>query len=262
MAFSPRALPADPVGLFLLPIRIAEPAINHLFYSKEDPMKKEQTTLPPIADACQLPCPQAKEPLAPSETDSRGRAPVIGKNDDGGKPTATHFGELCAKYREERSFFGYTPHVLKSGIQKYGRRNKLMNGLWCLVEMDLFSLLEWDGPTLDAYLKVHPEESRTNVQRSAQRLRTNMANRLVVMMSEEVNISAWWMPIKMLDLYQKWWATRGNPESRKHLVDMYRYLLSQRMIRLISDLHSVYLIPPDYVKPQQMADLVRIHSGD
>jgi hypothetical protein len=44
----------------------------------------------------------------------------------------------------------------------------------------------------------------------------------------------------MLNLYQKWWATRGNPESRKHLVDIYRYLLSQRMIRLISDLHSVY----------------------
>jgi hypothetical protein len=45
------------------------------------------------------------------------------------------------------------------------------------------------------------------------------------------------------------------------LVHIYRYLLSQRMIRLISDLHSVYLIPPDYVKPQQMADLVRIHDG-
>jgi hypothetical protein len=121
--------------------------------------------------------------------------------------------------------------------------------------------LEWDGSILDAYLEEQTEESRTNVQRSAQRLRTNMANRLVVMMSEEVNISAWWMPIKMLDLYQKWQATRGTPESRKHLVDMYRYLLSQRMIRLISDLHSVYLIPPDYVKPEHMSDLVRIHAG-
>ena len=29
-------------------------------------MKKEQTTLPPTADACQLPCPQAKEQLAPT----------------------------------------------------------------------------------------------------------------------------------------------------------------------------------------------------
>ncbi|BBO74562.1 hypothetical protein DSCW_19790 [Desulfosarcina widdelii] len=224
-------------------------------------MKIEQTTVPPTVDACQLTCPQAKVTLAPTETDSRSRVPIIGKDDDGGRPTAIHPGELCAKFREERSLFGYTPHVLKSGIQKYGRRNKLMNGLWCLVEMDLFSLLEWDGPTLEAYLKEHPGESRINVQRSAQRLRTNMANRLVVMMSEEVSISAWWMPIKMLDLYQKWWATRDTPESRKHLVDIYRYLLSQRMIRLISDLHSVYLIPPDYVKPKQMNDLVRIHRG-
>ena len=171
-------------------------------------MKKEQITVSQIADACQLPCPQAKEPLALTETDLRGRAPVIAKTDDGVKSTlesstTTHFGELCVKFREEKSFFGYTPHVLKSGIQKYGRRNKLMNGLWCLVEMDLFSLLEWDGPTLDAYLKEHPGESRINVQRSAQRLRTNMANRLIVMMSEEVNISAWWMPIKMLEPVSK-----------------------------------------------------------
>lgn len=92
-------------------------------------MMIEQPTLPPTADADQLPCPQAKEPLAPTVTDSRGSAPVIEKTDDGGKPTAPHFGELCAKYREERSLFGYIPQVLKSGIQKYGRRNKLMNGL-------------------------------------------------------------------------------------------------------------------------------------
>jgi hypothetical protein len=31
------------------------------------------------------------------------------------------------------------------------------------------------------------------------------------------------------------------------------------MIRLISDLHSVYLLPPEYVKPKQMNDLLRIH---
>ena len=69
-------------------------------------------------------------------------------------------GDLYAKYKSERSFFGYTPHVLKSGIQKYGRRAKvdtrsaeLEKGLWCLIEMDLFSLLEWDGAALNGYLR-------------------------------------------------------------------------------------------------------------
>ena len=55
---------------------------------------------------------------------------------------------------------------------------------------------------------------------------------------------------------------RGGAGSRKYLVDMYLYLTSQKMIRLISDIHSVYLLPPDYVKPEQMDDLIRNSSGD
>jgi hypothetical protein len=67
------------------------------------------------------------------------------------------------------------------------------------------------------------------------------------------------MPSKIFELYQKWVEDRGNASSRKYLVDMYRYLTSQKMIRLISDLKSVYLIPPDYVKPHQINDLMQIH---
>jgi hypothetical protein len=81
------------------------------------------------------------------------------------------------------------------------------------------------------------------------------------MMSEEVNISAWWMPLKIFELYQKWKENRGNVSSRKYLVDMYLYLTSQKMIRLISDLKSVYLLPPDYVKLKQMNNLVKIHKN-
>ncbi len=176
----------------------------------------------------------------------------------GKKQTASNFGELRASHWAGRSFFGHSPHVLKSGIQKYGRRAEVDKGLWCLVEMDLFSLLEWDGPILDAYLKKYPEKPQKKVHQKATSFRSNMINRLVVMMSEEVSVSAWWMPIKVRELYQRWCEDRGTPDSRKHLVDTYLYLTSQRMIRLISDLKSVYLLPPDYVKPKQMNDLVRI----
>ena len=175
--------------------------------------------------------------------------------------TGSDFGELSVTYRAERSFFGHTPLVLKSGIQKYGRQAKVDKGLWCLVEMDLFSLLEWDGPALDAYLKKNPEKSRKDVKQRAKSIRSNMINRLVVMMSEEVSVSAWWMPVKVRELYQRWCEDRGTPDSRKHLVDTYLYLTSQRMIRLISDLKSVYLLPPDYVNPPQMDDLRQIHAG-
>ena len=170
------------------------------------------------------------------------------------------FGELYAKFRSEKSFFGHNPSVLKSAIQKYARRAEVEKGLWCLVEMDMFSLLEWDGSALDAYLHKYPEQQLENTQNSAKGIRTNMVNRLVVMMSEEVNISAWWMPLKIFDLYQKWIENRGNDSSRKYLLEMYLYLMSQKMIRLISDLKSVYLIPPDYVKPKQMNDLRQMHN--
>ena len=83
-------------------------------------------------------------------------------------PADRVLGDLYAKYRLEKSFFGYDPSVLKSGIQKYARRAEVEKGLWCLVEMDLFSLLEWDGAALDAYLRKYPEETRANTQRLGQ----------------------------------------------------------------------------------------------
>jgi DNA polymerase III subunit gamma/tau len=169
-------------------------------------------------------------------------------------------GELYAKFRSEKSYFGYNPSVLKSGIQKYARRGEVEKGLWCLVEMDMFSLLEWDSTEIDAYLQKYPEESRANTQNSAQRIRTNMVNRLVVIMSEEVNVCAWWMSLKIFELYQKWTENRGNPSSRKYLLEMYLYLMSQQKIRLISDFKSVYLIPPDYLKPTQMDNLRQMHN--
>ena len=176
-------------------------------------------------------------------------------------PHDRSFGALRHGFSCARSFFGYHPRVLKSGIQKYARRAEVQKGLWCLIEMDLFSLLEWDGSALDAYLKAHPGTTREQVKAQARKIRTNMVNRLIVVMSEEVGISAWWMPVKIQELYLRWHEHRAEPCSRKYLVEMYRLLTSQRMARLISDIHSVYLVPPAYVEPWQMDDLHRIHRG-
>ena len=111
------------------------------------------------------------------------------------------------------------------------------------------------------YLRKYQERTRALTKQAAKKIRSNMINRLVVMMSEEVNISAWWMPMKIYELYKKWNENRDNALSQKYLIDMYYYLTSQKMIRLISDLKSVYVLPPDYVKPKQMNDLIQIHSG-
>jgi hypothetical protein len=178
-----------------------------------------------------------------------------------GCPPDHLIGNLSHRYRSEESFFGYHPSVLKSGMQKYARRAEVLKGLWCLAEMDFFSLLEWDGTALDAYLKAHPGTTREQVKAQARKIRTNMVNRLIVVMSEEVGICAWWMPIVICRLYQGWVSNRDNPVSRKYLVDMYLYLVSQRMVRLISDIHSVYLVPPSYVKPRHEQGLLDIHQS-
>lgn len=46
----------------------------------------------------------------------------------GKKQAARNFGELYANYRVPKSFFGHSASVLKSGIQKYGRRAEVDTG--------------------------------------------------------------------------------------------------------------------------------------
>jgi len=187
-------------------------------------------------------------------------------------------GKIYLKRRNEQSYNGIAIGILKSGIQKYARRDLLVKGLWCLIELDLFSLLETNHDGIQEYIKRYSEEYKFNVEesallsafneaefqqyiwRKAKGIRTNLMNRLIVMVSEEISISAYWMPLVINELSELWHQRRGQEISRKYLIDMYKYLISQPKIRLISDLKSVYLLPPDYVKPAQLSDLKRIHA--
>jgi len=49
------------------------------------------------------------------------------------------FGDLYARYRLEKSFYGYDPSVLKNGLQKYARRAEVKKRLWCLQKTFIFS---------------------------------------------------------------------------------------------------------------------------
>jgi hypothetical protein len=151
------------------------------------------------------------------------------------------------KRRRETSYNGVPTAVLKSALQKYARRGLLDSGLWCLAELDLFSLVEAGA---------FPAE---DVRRAAA-LRTNLLNRLIVMVPEDVGIAEWWLPLVAGRLVAAWQACRRQDASRKHLVDLYKYLAAARKLRLVSDLKSVHLLPPDYVKPAQGADLQLMHA--
>ncbi len=159
-----------------------------------------------------------------------------------------NLGKINTTYRKERSFNGLNISVLKSGIQKYLRRGNFEKGIWCLVELDLFSLIEEQPET--------PENKKD--RQAAIRIRSNMINRLVCMMTEEISISCWWIPIKMLELYQYWIKYRTEKESRMYLLKMYYMLIQPKKIRLISDLRSVFLLPSDYL--DNLEDLKQIHQ--
>lgn len=171
-------------------------------------------------------------------------------------------GQMNLKRRQERSYNGLPVRDLKSGLQKYVRRGNLEKGLWCLVELDLFRQLEAEPESIADYLQAmngeKPFAAKSIVQK-AKALRTNFINRLVVMVTEEVSISTYWLPLAIEPLRQAWIAARDVEESRQYPITIYKYLAQSSKIRLVSDLKSVYLLPPDYVQPRQLVDLRQIH---
>jgi hypothetical protein len=157
------------------------------------------------------------------------------------------FGKMDLRRRRETSYNGVSIAVLKSALQKYARRGQLDQGLWCLAEVDLFSLVEAGA-------------SEPADVRRAMALRTNLLNRLIVMVPEEVAIAAWWMPPVAHRLAEAWKASRRSDTARKPLVDLYAHLTAARKVRLVSDIKSVYLLPPDHVDPARLTDLRTLHA--
>ncbi|UJR35062.1 hypothetical protein I4U23_027838 [Adineta vaga] len=150
-------------------------------------------------------------------------------------------GSMCIILHRERSFHNVDTRILKSAIQKYARRAMFSpKGLWCLIELDLFSLFEMK-PNL--YPKCQITEKQ--IQQNAIRMRSNMINRLIAMMSEDVGPCNIHLPSRIHKLYLQWIQNRRENSSRKLLVELYHCLANDKTqrIRLLSDLRTVYNLP-------------------
>lgn len=121
--------------------------------------------------------------------------------------------EVITKFRHE-SVNGISLDVLKSGLQKFCRRKEEDYGLKVLTLIEEFG----EG-----------------------RIMSNILNRMVVIMSEEISINNPNLPIKILELYQK--VKKGDTLS---IYKMYMVLLESKKCRLISDLKTLYNLPPYY----------------
>lgn len=165
------------------------------------------------------------------------------------KPTiVTDLGNIVTTYRAERTFNDYKPGDLKSALQKYIRRKEIDKARYCLIELDLFSQVEQSATATE------------RGKRDAKRLRTNMVNRLIAIMSEDIGICNPYLPIKMWCVYDMWRSHRDNNSGRKHLMNMLDLLLVHKRIRLISHYKSVYNLAPYYINDKSFEKLDAIHK--
>ena len=134
--------------------------------------------------------------------------------------------DVVEKFRNE-SVNGIPISVLKSAVQKYARRGLLEDGLCVLGLLSFFT---------------------------EPRITTNVTNRLVVCMSEEVNIHEIYLPVMMMELHRKYVADR-DPSV---WLEMYTLLCRSRKCRLVSDAKTRWNLPPYKAKLPRLDQLHRV----
>ena len=164
--------------------------------------------------------------------------------------------------RKEVSLNGHKPDVLKSAIQKYCRRGELTKGLWCCIELNLMGSLENSVDLYNTHAKLE-QYTPEKIRMSAKCIRSSLMNRLIVIMSEEISISNWWVPIEMKNIYDSWNNKRNSStnidnelELCGYILSLYRMLTESPKCRIISDLTTVYNLPPYYFKVESVNDTV------
>ena len=120
------------------------------------------------------------------------------------------------------SYFGYKLDILKSALQKYLRRREEKKMLWCLGEIYLFHTL-----------------ARTKQQKQCARgIITNVINRLIIMMDEEMLFTEWYKYLICKSLLAKFEKSKRNDFIS--LVKVCKILLASEMLRLNDDIRAYF----------------------
>lgn len=131
-------------------------------------------------------------------------------------------------YRQE-NIDGIKFSVYKSAIQKFLRRNMCSLGLGTLKIMRNF------------------DDSTPN----GKKICSNIMNRMIVMMSEEININNPKMPEYIHGLYIKFLEDRDY----NHIYKIYANLCNSKKCRIPSDIKVVYHLPPYFLNKQGEVDI-------
>ena len=155
----------------------------------------------------------------------------------------TDLGSMYIKHRNTISRNGHRKELLISALQKYIRRREFNKAEYCLIELDDFRLLRYPE-YMEEYLEKYGDRTGASTLSLVKSLQTNISNRLRVISVEDVGIAQPGVCKIVDDLLSKW--ENSDRLDVNYLIEVVRVLCSARKLRFISDLKSVYNLPPYY----------------
>ena len=158
-------------------------------------------------------------------------------------PSLNDIGVMYLKRRSTLSYHGHSKEMLFSAIQKYIRRGLYEKALWCVIEVERFKHL-LNPAILRAYLSDHSDRNAKDTKSQVKGIQTNMLNRFKVICVEDIGIAHPGLCSIINGLINEWESSnRLNPIP---LIKIVKHLCNARKLRIISDLKSVYHLPPYY----------------
>jgi hypothetical protein len=136
-----------------------------------------------------------------------------------GKRDIRVFGSRC--------YNGEKVDLVKSCVQKYVRRCNFDKGVYFLIEMDLFKGFEME---------------KNGKMVNGKGVRSNMRNRLLIMLGEDICFNDYKVWMKVSFLLDKWESLRYEDgiEDRKYLINLYKILCDSKGSRMCSYLRGFY----------------------
>lgn len=81
---------------------------------------------------------------------------------------------------------------------------------------------------------------KIDVENRDKKLRHEIVKHLILLSSKAINISTWWIPIKMKELYEYWLLTKDRLESRLYIMKMYYLLCQKKKLYILDDYKYVF----------------------
>ena len=159
---------------------------------------------------------------------------------------------------------GISLSLIKSALQKYIRRSETEKAIGCLYETNTLLLLE--NANEDECILFRSQNKQNTLTKKVinqfgKAQRTNIANRLLVMVSEEVNIHDHpLIPVYVWKLYNLFVKNRNTQKSIDYLASIAVILSNAKKGRIISYLKSAFNLPPFYVKDSKRREYNEFHS--